>query len=293
MTESDTDIYAKLTEGDSGVTVDPNAEPLDRETPRSMAPESVAPSLDGLADHAWTHAWVECEHNDLAISVFIVTADIESAQNGNGELVLDGARVIAGNQRVFGEDEPLRVRALQPVDFETAFERASNADFTRIEPNHYNHDLTVSPIGRDDQFDPTASGPDWSDIDEDSEWFVVRDASCNSRDSHHCYEVYFPEEALRFRDHPSILPYPRPPVLVEDDYSISNEHTFVGEFGVIATECHRVTPEQVPASDAEMQSIREEARATFVDETDAVFDEHNEDVQIEIEEMLDDLEPNE
>ena len=293
MTESDTDIYAKLTEGDGGVTIDPNAEPLDRETPGSMEPESVVPSLNGLRDHAWTHAWVEFGRNDLVTSVFIVTEDIESAENGNGELVLDRARAIAEDERVFGEETPLRVHAFQPVDFETAFRNAVSSDFTRIEPNHYNLDLTVNPIVKDDQFDPIANGPNWSDIDEFSEWFVVRDASSNRRDSHHCYEVYFPEEALRFRDQRAIQQYSRPPVLVEDDYSISNEHTFVGEFGVIATECHRVTPEQVPASDAEMQSIREEARATFVDETDAVFDEHNEDVQIEIEEMLDDLEPNE
>ena len=282
MTESDTDIYAKLTEGDGGVTIDPHAEPLDRETPGSMAPESVVPSLNGLRDHAWTHAWVELGRNGLVTSIFIVTEDIESAQNGNGELVLDGARIIAEDQRVFDETSPLRVHAFQPVDFETAFEHASNDDFTRIEPNHYNLDLTVNPIVRDDQFDPTANGPDWSDIDEFSEWFVVRDATNRRRDSHHCYEVYFPEEALRFRDRRSIAPYNRPPVLVENDYSISDGHTFAGEFGVIATECHRVKPERVPASDAEMQSVRERARSDL-----------NEDVQIEIEEMLDDLEPNE
>ena len=214
--------------------------------------------------------------------MFIVTEDIESAENGNGELVLDRARAIAEDERVFGEETPLRVHAFQPVDFETAFERASSTDFERIEPNHYNLDLTINPIVRDDQFDPTANGPDWSDIDGESAWFVVRDATNRSRDSNHCYEVYFPEEALRFRDRPAGAAYNRPPVLVENDYSISGGYTFDGQLAVIATECHRVTPEQVPASDAEMQSVRERARS-----------ELNEDVQIEIEEMLDDLERNE
>jgi len=256
MTDSDADIYAKVT-GNDEQSITNDATPLSRDP---------APGLIDKADISYLKpregSWARClvrDNNGQPGIVYLRPGEIQANQGHTGRLHIGPT-----NEAVFRAQPQFTLTTapeLIAVEMEDSGFVADAADRDRIqETDHAGAGYVNDNIPSASLFDDSET-PDREAIDHDDDWFVAYDASGSRRSmgSHHCYETYFPQEALRFRD----SRHSRPPVRIFNGQCISVgwDGPRHGDFGIISTACHRISADDVPAPDEQMDEIIDEVRA--------------------------------
>jgi len=256
MSKSDQDIYAKIGgEPDRAVILD-DASPLERETPPSLIEtETTTPTgseQDTIVDidsTDWALAHITRPSGGTTCA-FLDAGNMEAGDEPGTVRVQRPSQVIrrAGTRRLAGED--IDVLSLQRPD--------SNVVEQHVSQDERSGQLLITSDPFDSSRGPEPSGPDTDVLCHHGNWFVCRDANNRDRRTNDCYETYFPEAALQFRDHTH---YDRPPVeVVEDECIVPDWDGPSGSFGVISTEIVRVSNNAVPASDERMREIERNAQ---------------------------------
>lgn len=249
MSKSDPDIYAKIGgEPDDAFVVD-DASPIERETPPSLVEqhESVQQAVQ-VTGNDWSLAYIERQSVGTTVA-FVDPAHIQAGDEPGTITVPDSGHVIRRDGTASLATTEATVLSLQRVSNALVNEHTDQREHSGEQV------ITSDPLASGQV---TPGGPNSDPLYHHGRWFVARDANNRDRDSHNCYETYFPEEALQFRDAER---FDRPPYLAVSGECLAPEWDGPsGDFGIVSTEIVRVSTTNVPASDERIREIEHNAQ---------------------------------
>jgi len=262
--DSDSKIYGRLVESESGLKFDPNAPAPDLGEKYAKTAELVVESeFDSVRQ------WCFVETKSGRNNCFVPLREIEIDNDTNE--IQRSEQMIAEFETL---DESFKYNMLFPIDH--AFVPENTVSFNTNAGHHIPNASAISSnghlSGNNAQFSSfrgicdalNGTYGEESDFDFRSEhstsnnWFVVRDARGNRsrNDPTECYEAYCPEEALEIVDETTT----RPKVLLQKSELLSHSDRIDGtdgEFTFHATEIIRVQRSSIPFSGEELEEIEE------------------------------------
>lgn len=250
MSKSDDDIYARVGVENGTPSIVRDAEPLNRERPPGLLDSGN--SEQSIDDYDWAVATVGRQSHGTT-TAYVACGHVQAGREpGTIRLIHDAHSIRRmGTASLTRRDVP--VYSMEPVTNTTVRTTTSYDDVTGellIDEDPY----------ESDRYGLSPSGPADDPLSEVGNWFVARDASGRSASrgdsGSHCYETYFPANALQFRNDNH---FNRPPVEVVEDQCYGEDWSgpSSGRFGVIATELVRVTADEVPASPTRQATIKD------------------------------------